>query len=211
MGPILFTVGDDATPADQLILTVSSSNTTLLPNENVVLGGSGATRTLTVQTLGSAPNFGLSGTTVLTITVSDGTRTASESLTLSIVDRFSYVLAEGATGPFFNTDILVANPHGAAPLAATIKFLKDDGTTVLHDQNLGLHARVTIPVDEIPGMAATSFSTVMESFAELAVERTMRWDDTGYGSHTEKASVGPASQWSSPKARRDSSSRISCW
>jgi Calx-beta domain-containing protein len=195
MGPILFTVGDDVTPADQLILTVSSSNATLLPNENVVLGGSGATRTLTAQTLGQAPNFGLSGTTVLTVTVSDGTRTVSESLTLNILDRLSYVLAEGATGPFFNTDILVANPHGAAPLFATLKFLKDDGTTVLHDQNLGLHARVTVPVDEIPGMEATSFSTVMETFAELAVERTMRWNDTGYGSHTEKASVGPASQW----------------
>lgn len=195
MGPVLFTVGDDATPADQLILTVSSSNTTLLPNENVVLGGSGATRTLSAQTLGQAPDFGLSGTTVLTITVSDGLRTTSESLTLSILDRFSYVLAEGATGPFFDTDILIASSGSVAPLLAPVKFLKDDGTVVLHDQNLGIGGRVTTHVDEISGMSDTSFSTVLEFLGELAVERTMRWDATGYGSHTEKASVGPAPQW----------------
>lgn len=195
MGPILFTVGDDATPADELIVTVSSSNTTLLPNENVVLGGSGATRTLSAQTLGQAPAFGLSGTTLLTIIVSDGARTTSESLTLNILDRFSYVLAEGATGPFFDTDLLITSQTLASPLIAKVTFLKDDGTTVLHDQNLGLGGRVTLPVDGVSGMSDTSFSTLVEFTGELAVERTMRWDATGYGSHTEKASLGPAPRW----------------
>jgi hypothetical protein len=195
VGPILFTVGDDATPADQLTLTVTSSDTTLLPNANAVLGGSGTTRTLTVQTLGQAPDFGLSGTTVLTVTVSDGTETVSESLTLNIVDRITHVLAEGSTGAFFDTDILVAYPGGATVGFATLTFLKDDGTTVTHEQNLGLFSRTTIAVDQIPGMDSTTFSTIVDGIGGLTVERTMRWNETGYGSHTEKATVGQARQW----------------
>jgi len=37
-----FTVGDDATTADSLVVTATSSNPTLVPDANIVLGGSGA-------------------------------------------------------------------------------------------------------------------------------------------------------------------------
>ena len=41
-----------------------------------------------------------------------------------------YFLSEGATGSFFNTDILIANPN-LLQTTFTITFLKSDGTTVV--------------------------------------------------------------------------------
>ena len=48
-----FTVGDAETPAASLTLTATSSNTTLVPAANIVFGGSGASRTVTIT---PAPN-----------------------------------------------------------------------------------------------------------------------------------------------------------
>ena len=43
-----FTVGDVETPAAALTVTATSSNPTLVPTANIVLGGTGATRTVTI-------------------------------------------------------------------------------------------------------------------------------------------------------------------
>ena len=50
----------------------------------------------------------------------------------------------------------------------------------------------TIRVDEIAGLEATAVSIVVTSptGAPIVVERTMRWDASGYGAHTEKATAG---------------------
>src|SRR6185369_10001172 len=54
---------------------------------------------------------------------------SSASGTLTIVEQTTYSLAEGATGSFFHTNLLLANPNAtAAPLR--IDFLKEDGSTV---------------------------------------------------------------------------------
>ena len=47
-GPLEFTVGDVETAAGSLTVSGSSSNPTLVPNANIVFGGSGANRTVTV-------------------------------------------------------------------------------------------------------------------------------------------------------------------
>ena len=58
---------------------VASSNLTLVPNANIVFGGSGASRTVTVT-----PVSGLSGTATITITLTDnGSLTASDTFTPS--------------------------------------------------------------------------------------------------------------------------------
>jgi hypothetical protein len=77
VGPIPFTVGD--ANADPLTVTVSSSNTTLVPNANIVLGGSGANRTITIT-----PSAGKNGTTTITVTVSDGQAQASDTFVLTV-------------------------------------------------------------------------------------------------------------------------------
>jgi hypothetical protein len=77
--PLPFTVGDAQTAAGSLTVTGSSSNTTLVPNTNIVFGGSGANRTVTVT-----PAANQSGTTTIAITVSDGTLTASDTFVLTV-------------------------------------------------------------------------------------------------------------------------------
>jgi subtilisin-like proprotein convertase family protein len=79
VGPISFIVGDAQTAAGSLILTGTSSNATLVPNGNFVFGGSGANRTVTFT-----PAVGQTGTTTITVTVSDGALTTSESFLLSV-------------------------------------------------------------------------------------------------------------------------------
>jgi subtilisin-like proprotein convertase family protein len=76
---IPFTVADVDTPLNSLILSGSSNNTTLVPNANIVFGGSGASRTVTVT-----PAANHTGTATITVTVSDGTNSASDSFLLTV-------------------------------------------------------------------------------------------------------------------------------
>ena len=62
-----FTVGDDATAAGSLAVTAVSSNQTVMPDGNLVLGGSGVSRTLTLTPVGGA----LEAAPIL-VTVTDG-------------------------------------------------------------------------------------------------------------------------------------------
>lgn len=80
-GALAFTVGDSTTPAADLVVTAASSNTALVPEtaEALALGGSGASRTLTVT-----PAAGQTGTALISLTVSDGLRTTATSFTLTV-------------------------------------------------------------------------------------------------------------------------------
>jgi YVTN family beta-propeller protein/autotransporter-associated beta strand protein len=198
LGPLAFTVGDDITPAAALAISATSSNGSLLPDANLSIGGgNGAARTLM-----ATPVAGASGWTMITVTVSDGALIAQQTFRLTVTPapptppNPTYYLAEGATGPFFDTDILIANPNNAvAPFM--ISFFTDQGTSVVQQRTLLPMSRLTIRVDEIPGLEATNMSTTVTSTSglPLIVERTMRWDASGYGAHTEKASAGPAPAW----------------
>ena len=136
------------------------------------------------------------GANLITVTVTDTAgNTASDILTVT-VDDLVYTLAEGATGTFFDTDILIANPT-ATQAPVTINYLKGDGTTVTQNLTVAPTSRTTIQVDGITGLEATDVSaTIISTDAvPLVVERTMRWDATGYGAHTEKATGGPTLNW----------------
>ena len=75
-----FTVGDAETAAADLTVSGSSSNTALVPTANIVFGGSGANRTVTITPL---PNQ--TGSATITITVSDaGAGTASDTFALTV-------------------------------------------------------------------------------------------------------------------------------
>ncbi len=78
-GPISFTVGDVETSASSLTLTGVSSNPSLVPNANIVFGGTGASRAVTVTPLGNG-----SGTAVITVTVSDGALSGNRQFTLTV-------------------------------------------------------------------------------------------------------------------------------
>jgi hypothetical protein len=78
-GLIAFTIGDLETATSSLTVTRSSNNTALVPVTGIALGGGGANRTLNVS-----PTTNQSGTAIITITVSDGSLTASDSFVLTV-------------------------------------------------------------------------------------------------------------------------------
>ena len=79
-GAIPFTVNDNETPAANLVVTGTSSNTTLVPNGSIVFGGSGTNRTVTIT-----PAANQYGSTTITVTVTDGGGlTASDTFTLTV-------------------------------------------------------------------------------------------------------------------------------
>ncbi len=79
VGPIGFTVNDEDQPPESLTILVESSNPAIVPAPNCCFGGDAGERTLTVM-----PVAGRSGTTMLTITVSDGWLNASTSFRLRV-------------------------------------------------------------------------------------------------------------------------------
>ena len=79
-GAIAFTVGDAETAAGSLTMSGTSSNTALVPNGNLVFGGSGASRTLTIT-----PAANANGTTTITVTVTDeGGLTDTDTFELTV-------------------------------------------------------------------------------------------------------------------------------
>jgi hypothetical protein len=79
-GPLAFTIYDAQTAADSLMVTATSSNPALVPNSAIVLGGTGPNRTVDITPLANQ-----NGTTVITVTVSDGILTAGDAFTLNVV------------------------------------------------------------------------------------------------------------------------------
>ena len=73
--PIAFTIGDAESLPGDLTVSGTSSNTTLVPNANIVFSGNGADRTIVIT-----PAPGLSGSATITITVSDGSESLPSTL-----------------------------------------------------------------------------------------------------------------------------------
>ncbi len=86
LAPIPFTIGDAETAPGSLIVTAVSSNPALVPNGHLVIGGTGANRTIA-----TSPVAGQSGTTTITVTVSDGQDTTSEDFVLNVFSRGAVV------------------------------------------------------------------------------------------------------------------------
>jgi hypothetical protein len=107
-----------------------------------------------------------------------------------------YYLAEGATGPLFDMDIAILNPNAVA-VAATATFLRDNGSQIVRVLDLPASSRLTLHVNAVPGLESGAVSTVIESpdGLPLVVERTMSWDQSGYGGHGGGAVDGPATRW----------------
>ena len=92
-GPLAFTVADpQGTP---VILTASSSNPAVIPQNRVQLGGSGIARTITISSAGTY------GTSTITLTASDGTLTSTASFDVT-------VSPSGIPGPPQNLTAVVA-------------------------------------------------------------------------------------------------------
>jgi hypothetical protein len=56
-------------------------------------------------------------------------------------------------------------------------------------------ARATLDAGQIAGLEAAAFATAIEADGVVAVDRTMTWDGSGYGSHSEHGVPAPSNTW----------------
>jgi hypothetical protein len=103
-------------------------------------------------------------------------------------------LAEGAGNGFFDTEIALFNPE-LAPARVLLRIQPEMGDEVEWPILLPAQARRTISAPLLESLTVGAFSTLIESDASVVVDRTMRWDATGYGAHAETAVAAPSTTW----------------
>ena len=107
-----------------LTVTGSSSATTLVPNANIVFGGSGAARTVT-----ATPAANQNGTATITVNVNDGTTTTTTTFNVAVtaVNTAPTITAisnqtineDGTTGPLAFTIADADDPVGTLTVVGT--------------------------------------------------------------------------------------------
>ncbi|MBL8142094.1 MAG: hypothetical protein JNM38_13345 [Acidobacteria bacterium] len=87
----------------------------------------------------------------------------------------SWFLAEGATGPYFDMFVLLANP-GDTPATVTATYLLPSGTTVSKTYTVDAQRRFTIWVDQEDALLAdTAVSTTLVADVPILAERALWW------------------------------------
>jgi uncharacterized delta-60 repeat protein len=99
-GALTFTIGDVETAAASLTASGSSSNTTLVPNGNIVFSGSGATRSAVVT-----PAANQFGTATITVAVSDGNDSVSDTFLLTVTSVNDEPTISNLTDQTINEDV----------------------------------------------------------------------------------------------------------
>jgi hypothetical protein len=169
IGPIAFSVEDAEVDPGTLNVTGTSGNTTLVPNGNIVFGGSGASRTVTIT-----PATGQQGSALITLTVSDGVN----STPTTFLVRFGAPSISAIPSQFAFSNTV------AGPIAFTVNDPEGDSLTISTNiSNLSLVSSVavggsganrTITVTPIAGQVGIStisiyatdgFNSVTQSFA----------------------------------------------
>ncbi len=148
-GPLPFTVGDLETSAASLAVSASSSNLTLVPNANVLLGGSGASRTVAIT-----PVANRIGAATITVSVSDGALTASAAFLLTVtatpsqswrLAHFGIANATGVAADLADPEkdglvnllefALASDPNAASPTALPIAARQGANLTLTYTRN----------------------------------------------------------------------------
>ncbi|PQO25744.1 hypothetical protein C5Y96_23325 [Blastopirellula marina] len=104
-----FTLDDIDNAVGTLSVSAVSDNQTLIPNANIVLGGSGASRNIMVT-----PASGQTGTALITVTVGDGTDTTTEVFEVNVTAdglELHYVFTIPGIGTVTPGDNLVLPPN----------------------------------------------------------------------------------------------------
>ncbi|WP_239026966.1 cadherin-like domain-containing protein [Geomonas oryzisoli] len=114
-GTYLFTLADSDNGTGSLAISATSSNQTLIPNANLVLGGSGADRSLTVTAAA-----GLTGSAQVTISISDG---------ISTTTKVVNVLVNSPPQLTANNQLLADRGASAAVTSAVLQSTDAESTT----------------------------------------------------------------------------------
>jgi hypothetical protein len=115
-----------------------------------------------------------------------------------------WLLAEGATGPFFETFILLANP-GATDAQTTVTFLPAGGAPVVKTKTVPARGRLTIDIaQEDPTLTNAAVATVVHATAPIVVERAQYWPNPApnwYEAHDSVGVTTPGVKWGLSEGR----------
>ena len=107
--------------------------------------------------------------------------------------RTNWYVAEGATGSFFNTFLLLANPNGS-PTTATIRYLLPGGQVVTRTQSLAAFSRTTISVNDV--VPNTEVSMDVSAPLGIIVERAMYWPGSNWSeAHASAGIAATGTTW----------------
>jgi hypothetical protein len=115
-----FTIGEDLPPGGDLQITVSSSNTHVVPDSNLVLSGSGVTRNLKITPVAA-------GYSMITVTVTDGPRHHSY--------RLNYAASEATTATDKRWHAGIADASAAIVIDDNYMLVANDETNSLYLYN----------------------------------------------------------------------------
>ena len=111
-----------------------------------------------------------------------------------------WFLAEGATGPFFNLFILVANPT-SRPAPLEVRYLLTDGRVITRQHTAAANSRLTIGVHgEHADLANAAMSAIVTSTTgvPVLVERAMWWPANApawYEAHSSAGATATGTVW----------------
>jgi hypothetical protein len=109
----------------------------------------------------------------------------------------NWFLAEGSTGNWFETFVLLSNPNASA-VTATIQYLTPSGVARTETRTLPAQSRTTIAVDTLPGLGNTDVSCSIAASGNIIVERSMYWPGLPgpwYGAHNSVGVTTLGTQW----------------
>ncbi len=115
-----------------------------------------------------------------------------------------WFLAEGATGPFFETFLLLANP-GNTDASTTLTYLPSAGPPVVKPTIVPAHGRVTVNIEgEDQSLSNAAVSTQVVSDQPILVERSQYWPDPAqnwYEAHNSFGVTALATKWGLAEGR----------
>ena len=157
-----FTIGDHQTPSGALIVTRGSSNPSLVPVSNIVLGGSGSNRTALI-----IPSPNQTGTAVIQIEVSDGVLKASSQFTLTVTPVNDPPALPAIATQITRSSVPVVlsvtiSDIDSDPALATLAGTSNN-TTLLPNSNIGITGNTatrTVTLNPVPGLSGEALVTL---------------------------------------------------
>jgi hypothetical protein len=107
-----------------------------------------------------------------------------------------WFFAEGATGSYFDTFLLLANPDPTRTAHVTLSYLLPDGTVVRVPHTIEPNSRQTYNVQgEDPQLASTALSTVVDADVPVVAERSMYWPKDWQEAHNSPGATETGVTW----------------
>jgi hypothetical protein len=173
--PLAFTISDIETPAASLVVTAIALDGTLVPAANLTIAGAGANRTLTIT-----PGANQSGTTSMTVSVTDGEHTATTSFQLVVTpdnDAPTISAIDDQTTPEDTATNAIPFTVGDAetPAAALMVWGTSSNPTLVPHANItfgGAGASRTVTVTPAANQSGTATITVTVSDGSATASET---------------------------------------